>query len=472
MSKKPLFATILPALLGLALAAACRQVAAPGAAAPSAAPRRPLAGAARGWNVVLLSIDTLRADRLGAYGYRSRPNSPHLDVQLGSGVVFEQAMAQRAATWPSLASVLTGLYPSAHGVDENGFGFPDDLPTLPKLLHGAGYRTGAFLSNMCEANHRGWDDFGCAGGKDGRTVQHALDWAGTLDGRRPYLLWVHLFGAHGPYFNGGDLAATRLDPGYTGELGPKKWRLDRVMREKLPLDAADLRHLDALYDAAVMGSDHLAGLLLDGLRRIGRLDHTVVVVTADHGEELYGHNHYLYHACSPYQTTLHVPLGFAAPGLLPAAARVPRAVELIDITPTLLDLLAVTAPAEMHGRSLVPYLERPAAAGGKPAFSEYGDTRIHTVLQDGWKLIDNPDGFDPVCIPRAAPHHFPIGRSELYDLAADPRETVNLAAREPARAAELRRLIAQRFGGLQRRIHRQPIPDELKKQLEALGYVN
>jgi arylsulfatase A-like enzyme len=453
--------------MSLAALASCRQQAAPGARA-----QRALSGAARGWNVVLLSLDTLRADRLGAYGYRARPTSPHLDSQLASGVVFDQAMAQRAATWPSLASLLTGLYPSGHGVDENGFGFPDDLPTLPMLLHAAGYRTGAFLSNMCEAKHRGWDGFGCAGGKDGKTVQHALDWAAGLDGRRPYLLWVHLFGAHGPYFNGGDLAARSLDPGYTGELGPKKWRLDRVMTQKLPLDGADRRHLDALYDAAVMGSDHLAGLLLDGLRRSGRLDHTVVVVTADHGEELYGHNHYLYHACSLYQTTLHVPLGLAAPGLLPAAARVPQGVELIDVTPTLLDLLGIKGPAEMHGRSLVPYLERPGAGGGKPAFSEYGDTRIHTVLQDGWKLVDNPDGFDPVCIPRAAPHHFPIGRTELYDLATDPRETANLAARAPARVAALRRLIAQRFTGLKRRIHQQQVPEELRKQLEALGYAN
>jgi arylsulfatase A-like enzyme len=458
--------TVLLLLLAL-VAAACRRETAP--AAPA---RRPLAGAARGWNVVLLTIDTLRADHLGAYGYRARASSPHLDSQLASGVVFDQAMSQRAATWPSLASVLTGLYPSGHGVDENGYGFPDDLPTLPKLLHAAGYRTAAFLSNMCDANHRGWDDFGCAGGKDGKTVQHALAWADAVHGKRPFLLWVHLFGAHGPYFNGGDLAARVLDPGYTGELGPKKWRLDRVMTEKLRLDAADLRHLNALYDAAVMGSDHLAGMLLDGLRQGGKLDHTLVVVTADHGEELYGHNGYLYHACSLYQTTLHVPLGLAAPGLLPAAARVPRAVELIDVLPTLLDLLAVKPPAEMHGRSLVPYLERPGGGGGKPAFSEYGDTRIHTVLQAGWKLVDNPDGFDPVCIPRAAPHHFPIGRTELYDLGADPREQVNLATREPARVGELRRLILQRFAGLKRRIRSQPVPEELRKQLENLGYVN
>jgi arylsulfatase A-like enzyme len=279
-------------LLGAALAAGCRPDTAQGER-----PRR-LAGAAEGWNVVLLSIDTLRADRLGAYGYPARATSPALDRQLASGVLFESAMAPRAATWPSLGSLLTGLYPSGHGVVENGYEFPDELPTLPKALHQAGWRTGAFLSNMCKANHQGWDDFACSGGQDGKTVRRALEWAGGLEAGRPYFLWVHLFGAHGPYYNGGDLAARELDPGYQGPVGPKKWQLDRVMTEKVPLEPRDLRHLDALYDAAVLGSDRLAGSLLEGLRAEGLLDRTVVIVVSDHGEELYAHHGYLYHACS------------------------------------------------------------------------------------------------------------------------------------------------------------------------------
>ncbi len=447
-----------------------------GAADAAAGATRRLDGAARGWNVVLLTIDTLRAGRLGAYGYRRRATSPNLDAQLSRGVVFDRAFAQRAATWPSLASVLSGLYPSGHGVDENGYGFPDDLPTLPKLLHAAGYRTGAFLSNMCDANHQGWDGFGCSGGKDGRTVQDALAWAGGAGGKGsgPFLLWVHLFGAHPPYYNGGDLA-DRLDPGYEGQLGPKKWRLDAVMTEHQRLDAADLRHLDALYDAAVVGSDRLAGELLDGLRRAGRLAHTLVVVAADHGEELYAHHGYLYHACSVYQTALQVPLGFAADGLLPAGARVPQGVELIDVLPTVLALLALPPPPRLDGRSLVPYLERPGGGGaGKPAFSEYGASRIHTVAAGGWKLVDNPDDLQPACIPGPAgkpPLEYPIARTELYDLARDPGETANLAASQPRRVAELTRLIEQRFSRLPRRAHPQAVPEKLRQELRNLGYV-
>jgi choline-sulfatase len=434
--------------------------------------RKRLAGAAKGWNVVLLTVDTLRADRLGAYGYAARAgNSPRIDAQLGSGVTFENAMSQRASTWPSLASLLTGLYPSGHGVAENGYGFPNDLPTLPKLLHAAGYQTGAFLSNMCQANHQGWDAFACAGGQDGKSVRRALDWARGVGNDRPFLLWVHLFGAHPPYYNGGALAE-ELDPGYTGSLGPKKWQLDPVMTKPIPLDGRDVQYLNALYDAAVQGSDRSSGALLDGLRAAGKLDRTIVIFAADHGEELYQHHRYLYHSCSVYQTTLHVPLGIAAPGLLPAGARVPQTVELIDVLPTLLDLVGVAKPAEQHGRSLAPYLERPGGGGaGKPAFSEYGSSTVRTVIQGNWKLVHNPGAFSPVCIPDAPPNHYPIGREELYDLSHDPGEVRNLAAEQPARVAELAQLIRQRFAGLRNRTRQQEVPENLKKELGNLGYV-
>lgn len=432
---------------------------------------QPLPGAAKGWNVVLLTVDTLRADRLGAYGYKARPNSPQIDAQLASGLTFDNAMSQRASTWPSLASVLTGLYPSGHGVNENGYGFPNDLPTLPKLLHGAGYQTGAFLSNMCQANHQGWDAFACSGGQDGKDIRRALEWSRGVDPKRPFFLWVHLFGAHPPYYNGGD-GAEAMDPGYQGPLGPRKKLLDPVMTKPIALTPRDVQHLDALYDAAVQGSDRLSGALLEGLKAAGRLDRTIVIFAADHGEELYQHNRYLYHSCSVYQTTLHVPLGFSAPGVIPAGARVSQVVELIDVLPTLLDLLGMPKPAEQHGKSLLPYMEKPE--GGRrslPAFSEYGSTNIHTVLQDHWKLVHNPDAISPVCIPDAPPNHYPIGREELYDLARDPGEKENLAAREPAKVAELKKLIERRFAGLKSRARQQDLPKQLQEELKSLGYV-
>ena len=447
------------------LAAACAR-------SPSPDERPRLAGAARGWNVLLLSVDTLRADRLGAYGYRRHATSPRFDALLARGVRFERAMAPRASTWPSLATVLTGLYPSGHGVVENGYALPDELPTLPLQLRQAGYRTGAFLSNMCKANHQGWDSFACAGGADGRANREALAWTATLDGGRPFFLWVHYMGAHPPYYNGGDLAARVLDPGYAGPLAPRRHVLDRVMLERQPLGERDLAHLDAIYDAAVMGTDRRAGELLDGLAAQGRLERTLIVFLADHGEELYQHHGYLYHACSVYQTTLHVPLALVAPGLLAEGAAVPQTVELVDLAPTVYALLGLPTPAEPHGVPLVGYLERPGEGGaGKPAYSEYGTSRVHTVLAGRFKLIDNPDGLSPVCLEDAPPDFYPIRRTELYDLEADPGETRDLAAGHPARVAELQQLIRRRFADLGRRDGPQEIPEELKRELRALGYI-
>ena len=383
-------------------------------------------------------------------------------------------MAPRASTWPSLASLLTGLYPSAHGVAENGYGFPDDLPTLPKLLHGAGYRTGAFLSNMCHANHQGWDGLRLLRrrGRQDRAPGRRMGGGAATAMAAPTSSGCTSSAPTPPITTAATPRHASSTPATTAHCGRRSGRSTRSTAPSRRSTPRDLRHLDALYDAAVMGSDRLAGGVLAGLRAAGRLERTIVILTADHGEELYEHNRYLFHSCSVYQATLHVPLGISAPGLLPPGARVPQTVELIDVMPTLLALLGIAPPAEQHGRSLVPYLERPGGGGpGKPAFSEYGESAVHTVIKDGWKLVDNPGGHDPVCIPEAPPHHYPIGRTELYDLTRDPREQRNLAASDPARAADLARLIRQRFSGLTRRRDQQAVPEEPARELEALGYV-
>jgi arylsulfatase A-like enzyme len=431
-------------------------------------------GSAAGRNLVLISLDTVRADRLGAYGYTVQGStpSPRIDALLSDGVRFQRPTAPRAATWPSLATVLSGLYPSGHGVAENGYHFPDDVDTLPEILQHSGYQTGRFLSNMCNANHTGWDVGFCSKGVDSRINPEAFAWLDTLEPSSPQFLWVHYFGAHGPYYNGGNRAAKRLDPGYEGPVAPKKNALNRIMREEIPLTERDLKHLDAIYDASVMGSDRFVGELLDGLEERGLLDNSIVVFLADHGEDLYQHHGYIYHACSVYQSGLEVPLGFIAEGLISPLGVVSQNVELADVTPTILDLLGVEPGSELHGVSLVPYLARPDSTGaGKPAFSEFGDTEIHTVVEGDWKLIDNPNDFSIYCLEGAPEGHYPVENVELYNLAEDPGEHENVAADYPGRVAELQKLIEVRFSGLSRRIEEQEVPEGLKEELRALGYV-
>lgn len=456
-----------PAAILLLLAAGL----ATGCARPDAGPTLP--GAARGRNLILITIDTLRADRLGAYGYRIQDVSPtpRLDELMASGVRFARATAPRALTWPSLASVLTGLYPSAHGVVENGYEFPDGLPTLPNILQAQGYRTGRFLSNMCRANHTGWDASFCSQGVDGKINPRATEWLDSLEPDASFFLWVHYFGAHSPYYNGGDRAAKRLDPGYEGPVLPKKKALNRLMTQRTPLTERDVRHLDAIYDAAVMGSDRFVGELLDALRQRGLLEDSLTILLSDHGEDLWDHHGYIYHACSVYESCLHVPLAFVAPDLLPGGVVVQQSVELLDVMPTVLELLGVGDVPTMHGRSLVGHLGRFRDGGGRPSFSEYGASRIHTALADDWKLVDNPDHESPYCLAGAGEDHYPLEPVELYNLAEDPLETRNLAARYPERVAELQALIQRRFADLPRNLVPQEVPEELKEELRALGYV-
>ncbi len=437
---------------------------------------RPLEGAAEGFNVWLISIDTLRADRLGAWGYEDRNNSPRIDDLVQLGAVFERVGAPRAATWPSLASVLTGLYPSGHGLIANGYSFSDGQITLASLLADAGYETAAFLSNMCQANHQDWGTRICAGGADGRIHREVLSWLDQRVSSRPALLWTHYFGSHGPYYNGGDLAETTLDPGYQGPVAADKRVLNRIMTDGIPLDEADVAHLDAIYDAAVMGTDAMVGRLLDAVAERIDLEHTIIVLLADHGEDLYDHHRYLYHACSVYQSSLHVPLAIIAPGLIREGSRLSAPASLVDVLPTLLELLAVPAPPELHGTSLLPRLGDPrrpsGTSGGEiPVFSEYGDEEIATIWQDRWKLIHNPGEVQPICLPGASKDLYPISRVELYDLEQDPDESRNLAEGEPERVQTLlEKLLAWRAtlgGGAER----QELDQQLREELEALGYV-
>lgn len=418
---------------------------------------------------MLVTVDTLRADHLGAYGYSVRDTSPVMDSLIGSGIRFERAMAPRSLTWPSLASTLSGRYPRSHGVTTNGYSFDDRVATLPKLLTASGYQTGAFLGNMCKANHQGWDHFDCV--KDPKIARKALDWLGGLDRSRPFLLWTHYFGPHAGYQMGGGIGQS-LDPGYEGPVRTSGAVLKRLMREGIALDSRDVQHLNAIYDAAIMGTDERIGDLMTALEAGGFLDNTVVVFVADHGEELYEHHDYIFHACSVYQNGLRVPMAIAAQDLLPAAVAVSEIVEVLDLLPTLLELLGIEPPSGLEGRSVLRHLEEPETRGwSRPAFSEWPEAGISTVVAGDWKLVDNPNEYSPTCVKGAPADFFPIAATELYNLAEDPNELVNLAASRPDKVKELEALIAARFKAVADQSQEQDVPDELKAQLRAMGYI-
>jgi choline-sulfatase len=359
--------------------------------------------------VLLITIDTLRADALGAYG-NATGATPWMDRLAAGGVRFDSAHAQNVVTLPSHANILSGRYPFVHGVRDNaGFRFPQSMDTLATILKARGYRTGAFVSAFpLDARFglgRGFDEYDDRLSEAARpafleqeragtdTVARARAWLG--DGSsQPSLCWVHLYEPHFPY---------------------------------APPEPFASRFQHNLYAGEVAAADAALGPLLEPILGAGAQGHTVVVLTADHGESLDEHGEAT-HGIFAYEATLRVPLILYAPrGLTPAVRR--DFVRHIDILPSVLDLLSIPAPSSLDGHSLLSKT-RPQADSDRSYFEALSGTLnrgwapLHGVIDHGLKYIDLP-------IP------------ELYDLAADPGEQHNLADARPADVKGLKSRVAQ-----------------------------
>ena len=390
-----------------------------------------------GLDVVLVTIDTLRADALGASGNPTAA-TPWMDRLAREGVRFERAYAHNVVTLPSHSNILSGRYPLQHGVRDNGgFRFPKGQDTLATMLRAHGYRTGAFVSAFPLAAQFGlaagfdvYDDRFLTG-DDGlrlrqderagaRTVALALEW--LRRGGAPSFLWVHLYEPHFPYTPPEPFAGRFATDPYAGEV--------------------------AAADAA------LEPLLRPLLER-GRDGRALVVLTGDHGESRGEHGEKT-HGIFAYDATLRVPLVLFCPRLL-RPARVAEPVRHVDLVPTVLDALSLPVPEGLAGRSLLP-----AAVGREPrsapvyfeALSGMMNRRwapLHGVVRDRLKYIDLP-------LP------------ELYDLADDPREERNLAAGRPREMDEMRSLLERLRAG-DRGVERKTEDAETRERLRALGYL-
>jgi choline-sulfatase len=383
-------------------------------------------------NILLVTLDTTRADHLGAYGYRAA-QTPRLDRLAAEGVLFERAVAAAPITLPAHVSLLTGSYPFIHGVRNNGnFSLNDTIPTLTTALHDRGYRTAAFVSAFVLDRRYGlargfdeYDDHVQLERRGDRTAGAARDW---LDAHArdtaPFFVWLHLYDAHDPY-----------DP-------------------PSPFREAFSEHP---YDGEIAFTDRALGSLLDRLDQLGRLPATLIAIVGDHGESLGEHGEDT-HAVFVYESTLRVPMILAWPGQLPAGRRVPALVRSIDLAPTLLDLAGQPPLRGAQGRTLMPIVAGKAAA----PLSAYAESYfpllymnwapLRSIQDERWKFVDAPE-------------------PELYDLAHDAAEQTNLAAREPARADALRRALETETGGQPGAMSDRTIDRETAAKLAALGYV-
>jgi arylsulfatase A-like enzyme len=413
-------------------------------------------------NVVLVTIDTLRADHCSAYGY-ARDTTPVMRRLASEGVLVEAAYAPMATTAPSHATLLTSLYPIAHGCVRNGRFLREQHVTLAERLKAAGYRTSAVVSSFVLSPRFGFGQgfgsfdsrFEDARPRDARqttarkafsrtadaTTLVALDWLARRQRDRPFFLWVHYFDPHEPY------------------APPEAFR--RRFRQTGPDEVA------ARYDGEVAFADEQLGRLLDALDQAGERTRTLVVLTADHGEGLGDHGH-MTHSVNVYEEAVRVPLVFRWPGTVPAGRRLAGPVEMVDVTPTVLELLGLPLAPPLHGTSFAGALRgQPGTERTADAKMVFLQRRVYTdeasirgekfgVRAGSWKYIEALDE----------------GTRELFDLRADPAELANVAARHPEPAARLSQAIARwraRHAGGPKALDDET--EEAREGLRALGYV-
>jgi arylsulfatase A-like enzyme len=420
-------------------------------------------------NLLLVTVDTLRADHLHAYGY-PRQTSPHLDRLAARGLLFEQAETVQSATWPALTTLATSLYPRTHGVVWNGHDMPEGLVTLAELLRVSGYSTAAFLTNMKRAQHRGFSlvftPHEPAQAGDDRAATDAAIRGLAARRDRPFFVWLHLIGPHASYD-----PPPPWDKAFLGRnsstLSGEIDELVRIREQGTPLSVQDVAHVVSLYDGEIGFVDEQVGRLLAELGELGLDESTLVVFTADHGEDLYQHNRYFFHSPSMYRSSLHVPLVLALPGVLPTGKTTDQPASLVDVAPTLLGLLELPVPSGFQGRNLLPGRRLPAQPVRRSLFSETNGV-IFGVSAGGWRLILNPSGRSP----GAPGGPYPIAPVELYDLERDPGEQHNVARAR----ADIVAALSGEIDGWKARTRRgeqptKPIDAQTLEELRALGYV-
>ena len=398
-------------------------------------------------NVILITLDTVRADRMGFLGSKLGL-TPQLDALASEGVVFEHAYSQAPITPVSHATILTGTFPQFHGIRNFGDRLPPTVPFLPDVLHAQGYHTGAFVGSIildpkngfASGFERGFDVYsaGFHRQKTGErreasmqrrgevTLGFALEWLGQQKGG-PFFLWFHLWDAHDPY-------------------NPPE-----PFRSRFP---------NTPYNADIAYVDSVVGKLLDYLRSQGLYDRTLIAVAADHGESLGDHGE-LTHSIFLYDATIHVPLLLKLPAHRFAGQRVSATASLVDLAPTVIDALGQAPPPAMQGHSLLPLIGNPHPEN-RPSLA----TGDHSERSFGWSAL--------VSLRLGNQLYVRAPKPELYDLASDPGAETNLYATKRASAIPL----AIQLDSFVKRISEgapQALQDNLdeksREKLSALGYL-
>jgi arylsulfatase A-like enzyme len=414
-------------------------------------------------NVILISLDTLRADHLGLFGYE-RDTSPHLDRLALRSTVFRRAVSQSHSTVPSHGALLTSLYYSAFKPKWGLGSVPESVETLAEILGRTGFATAGFVDG---GNMRRLFGFGQGFGRFEeervglkRILAQAQSWIEGHSAER-FFLFLHTYDIHTPYSPPHPYRLMFVDKGYRKRFRPNTRLFRAIESGKLSITREDLEYIVASYDGGIRYVDTQLQGLFEWLESKGLLDDTMIVIVADHGEEFLEHGRFG-HEQVYFMPNLHVPLLFYVPGHAPRL--VDETVELVDVMPTILELLGLPPHAPAMGRSLVSLIDgkRPsdvdAIAFAQPTAAH---STLRTVVSGRHQLF----------------HDLRTGRTQLYDLEVDPEAAVDVAEREPEIVARLLKELRRREEAatvVRRALAEVPPPvvnRKIRRELEALGYV-
>jgi arylsulfatase A-like enzyme len=405
----------------------------------------------------VVSIDTLRADRLGCYGYH-KPTSPTIDRLAAGGIRFERAVAESSWTLPSHMTLMTGLYPSAHDVVQPKRKLSRKIPTLAQTLAGNGYRTyantgGGYVGRQF-GFHRGFEKYVTERQPFTDVVSQFLDWLDGLQPKEQFLAFLHTYEVHCPY---------DPPPNYRELLDVQAPDVPLEIEGKCPeayfnkLDLTDdqVRYLSDLYDADIRRIDDAVAELLAGLDERALRRNTIMVLLSDHGEEFREHGS-IGHGRNLFYPVLNIPMIVSGPALAPGTIEVEAG--LVDVVPTLLDVLGVDG-MNSQGRSFA------GALGGMPIDDQPGGA------------LSEHDRKEKLVSIVAGPHHLILdvdsGDELLFDVDVDPAEQHNLIERDSETTERMRSRLAEARAGLQAEAGAQEAEQDAAKreQLRALGYV-
>ncbi len=423
-------------------------------------------------NIILISIDTLRADHLGCYGYQ-RPTSPTLDKLASQGLLFEDVTATSPWTLPSHGSMLTGLYPNRHGLKSLDKYLPTDVVTLADVLKEHDFSTATVVNSIYLSRKwgldRGFDDFTYVEEipdlwMPSEVEHHTVKWL-SKNSSQPFFLFLHYYDVHSDYSSTLRYEKQFVRP-YKGVADGTTVQLSLFRKNLVSLNQVDAEHLIDLYDASIRQLDDGIARLLKLLETRGLLDNSLIIVTSDHGEEFLDHGGVL-HSQTQYQELIHIPLIMRGPGL-GQPKRLSNIISLVDVMPTVLSLLGIAIPYSMDGIDLCRLWEK-------------SDTQLgrRYIFAEGSKESVVPQEYDvkhdikrAVRHPRYKLHYNKLTKEKrLFDLQNDPKEKIDIVSKHTPLVDSMFAQLKSFMGISKAGSSLPPLTPEEINKLKSLGYL-